>query len=313
VRVGDWLEISKINEETYGQIMETYASVCPEFVANLEAVAVEEIYRVLTKKSQIVIHDSLWNGFLILFQKDERATINPWIFSGIPVTAEANVELKNELLRTTLQYCKSNGIKSLISVQNHNTLKDHNLFVDSGFIYDYDYCDMELELNKVDLDARIRHQKTLSTHTEIKNINDTSLAEIKQVYHQSFQASDAKFYQEQTMEEKVDFFNFLGYFKALDEPCSICVYDDDQLVGFTFLIESDEDDSRHISCMCVSPEYFGRGFGALMLDDIIINLKKQQVKKIILGTETQMKAFKLYQSRGFMVTGTSSYYHMFID
>ncbi|MDA3846521.1 MAG: GNAT family N-acetyltransferase [Vallitaleaceae bacterium] len=306
------MKISVINPYTYGRIIDLYNSIIPRDDVALEEELIDDIYRVLTKQEQMVIHDDHWAGFIILFQKGEKVTVNPWVFGGMPITAKSKVLLKSELLTQAIDYCKTHGIKKIISVQNRNALKDHNLFIDNGFTYDYDYCDMELKLTDINLSSPEAHGSRLSPKTKILNINDAKLIDLKQLYHMAFQASDAWFYKDQTADEKRAFFDFLGYAEALDEPGSICVYHEEQLIGFTFVIGTDEPDVKHFSCMCVSPDFRGKGFGRIMLDEIIVELKKQHVKKIALGTEAQMQAFALYQSRGFKVTGTSSYYHMLL-
>jgi ribosomal protein S18 acetylase RimI-like enzyme len=70
-------------------------------------------------------------------------------------------------------------------------------------------------------------------------------------------------------------------------------------VGFSYVLEF-EPGIKHISCMCVHPDFQGQGVGKYLMDFITKGAKEKKTHAINLGTEPQMIAYKLYKKHGFI-------------
>ena len=63
------------------------------------------------------------------------------------------------------------------------------------------------------------------------------------------------------------------------------------------------DDNRHISCMCVLPQFQSQDLGRLLLYEVMKCVANQRHKSITLGTEPEMRAYDLYRKNGLQVSG----------
>lgn len=135
---------------------------------------------------------------------------------------------------------------------------------------------------------------------EIKPLADADLEEIYRCYVAAFSKGDAQFFFSQTEAEKRDFFDSLGRERAIHEEASHSLVQDSRLVGFAYVLPYREANC-HISCMCIYPDFQGQGLGKLSLQVIQKRATEQGYKTITLGTEVEMRAFKLYQKYGFAI------------
>ncbi|MHA2268083.1 MAG: GNAT family N-acetyltransferase, partial [Promethearchaeota archaeon] len=99
---------------------------------------------------------------------------------------------------------------------------------------------------------------------------------------------------------RTEYFHTLFEPDILNQEASIVIIKDDQLIGFSYVLEFEEN-SRHISCMCIHPDFQGKGLGKLLLYKMIDVISKQGAKYITLGTEIDMRAFHLYKNNGFNI------------
>ena len=121
-------------------------------------------------------------------------------------------------------------------------------------------------------------------------------------YIKTFNEGDAKFFRYQSNEERrVYFYEELGFPVVLRNPAS-CIYkDNDEIIGFALVLPYLKK-NYHISCMCILPEYQNIGIGKAMLNRIKNIALENKCKTLTLGTETEMKAYHLYQNNGFLIT-----------
>ena len=126
-------------------------------------------------------------------------------------------------------------------------------------------------------------------------------------YVAAFAAGDALFFFDQDEQERRSFFEYLGLDEAREEPASLILRHQEQLVGFTYVLPYGES-NRHISCMCVHPEWQGQDLGKLMLRRVMRQVAAGGQETITLGTETGMRAYHLYRKQGFQVTGGRTVY-----
>jgi ribosomal protein S18 acetylase RimI-like enzyme len=121
-------------------------------------------------------------------------------------------------------------------------------------------------------------------------------------YTRAFRHGDAQFYRHQSEEERQRYYNQeLGFPEVLEHPGSFVYQLQEQIIGFS-LVMSYLEENFHISCMCLLPEFQGRGLGKAMLNRIKNIGLEHGCRSLTLGTEPGMKAFQLYHTHGFEVT-----------
>jgi ribosomal protein S18 acetylase RimI-like enzyme len=114
-------------------------------------------------------------------------------------------------------------------------------------------------------------------------------------------AGDARFFFDQGKAERREYFDTLGYPEAVNEPASIILCYDGRLVGFVYVMPHG-DDNRHVSCMCVLPQFQGQELGRLLLYEVMNRVARKGHKSITLGTIPEMRVYDLYIKNGFQVT-----------
>jgi len=119
-------------------------------------------------------------------------------------------------------------------------------------------------------------------------------------YYAAFQAGDARFFFDQSEEERQAYFDTLCLDEARSEPGSSLILRDGGIAGFTYVLPYGET-NRHISCMCVRPDDQRRGLGKFMLSHAMQEVAAQGHKSITLGTDTDMVAFHFYRKYGFKI------------
>jgi len=160
------------------------------------------------------------------------------------------------------------------------------------FIYVEMICNLEGKVSDEGISSEILE----------KPISEISVEDLYKCYTAAFDAGDAKFYELQDQEEKRRYFDQeLGFPEILGNPASFIYLVDDKLIGFSFVMPYLED-NYHISCMCLLPEYQGQGLGLAMLNRIKKVAHKNGCKTLTLGTEPEMKAYRLYKDHGFVIT-----------
>ena len=179
----------------------------------------------------------------------------------------------------------------MISLTNPVTL-----YQTLGFNIKLEYVEMVYDINLREIPEPI-----IPKELSMKLINQIEDNDIYRCYITSFESGDAKFFAYQTKNERLEYFHTLYEPDILNEEASIVLIKDNLIIGFSYVLEFEED-SRHISCMCIHPDFQGKGLGKLLLFKIINIVSKQGAKYITLGTETKMRAFHLYKNNGFIVS-----------
>ena len=149
----------------------------------------------------------------------------------------------------------------------------------------------------------------LSEHPEVKidlpvgykqmALENTNEDELYPCCLAAFQSGDSQFFPVQNDTERHNFNGTLGFDGARNEVGSSMMLKGDQIVGFTFVAET----NRHISCMCVHEGHQRQGLGIFMLIRAIRAASAKGYKTITLWTETAMGAFLLYRKYGFEIGG----------
>ena len=132
----------------------------------------------------------------------------------------------------------------------------------------------------------------------IKKVSELDAEEIYRCYLNAFSEGDARFFRYQGEQEKREYFDSLSEPDVLYEDSSIALMFKNQIIGFSYVLKFEEE-NHHISCMCVLPEFQGMGLGRYLLFYIKNKVSDDNAKTITLGTETDMKAYYLYEKHGF--------------
>jgi len=153
------------------------------------------------------------------------------------------------------------------------------------------------------LEHRLPDDKLFREDLIVKPVDALEREALYACYSEAFSSGDAKFYQYQSEEQKQRYFNEgLGFPEALSHPASFAYIYQGEVIGFALVLSGSET-SYHVSCMCIAPEFQGQGLGKAMLNRIKNLALENGCTSITLGTEPEMKAYRLYKENGFEVTG----------
>ena len=244
-------------------------------------------------------------GWLLLaIRSNSLVEINPWFLGGQPLVAPGR-ELRSIgalLLARAVRWAGKERVGRIEVAVPHSG----NLVQDSGTREWFEAQGFPVKLTYVDMVCSLREQE-LTPENPPPGVEIAPLAEADQealydCYIAAFAAGDALFFFDQGETERRTFFAALGLDEAREETASLCLYLREQLIGFTYVLPYGEG-NRHISCMCVHPDWQDQGLGKLMLRQVLQQVAAQGLETLTLGTETGMRAFHLYRDHGFQVTG----------
>ena len=266
----------------------------------------EKIQEILLKHFQdstlsyiFVCEDFNLAGWLLLYKKNQKeVVINPGEMLGgypiVDINAKNHEKVISSLLTGSITAIKDSEFESmeLVLPLSDETKGICDLIVDSGFFLKLTYTDMTCELT--DLPA-----PTVSGNFDFKKIKDVQYSELYKCYTASFENGKAQFFKHQDDSEKKEYFEELYMKEYADTNLSIAITEGDKLIGFSYVLEF-EPHVKHISCMCVHPDYQGKGVGTLLMNYITLKAKKSGARMITLGTEPQMAAYQLYKNHGFV-------------
>lgn len=176
----------------------------------------------------------------------------------------------------------------------------------------YEQHKFNIEISYVEMLCRLSEQ-SLPTPSHpagfvVKPITHVSKDALFQCYYNAFSSGDASFFFAQSESERREYFDSLGYEATIVEPTSLTLMENQQLIGFSFVLPYG-DANCHISCMCIEPEFRRKGLGEFMLHTIMQKAPQQGYQTITLGTDTSMAAFKLYEKNGFKIMDGSLIWH----
>ncbi len=252
-------------------------------------------------------------GLLVIYPTGaDSREINPGTtLGGNPIinSNDNSTLICNKLITRTIIWARDEGIQSIEIKIPWNKIDNKKLYGDYRLIYEK--LGFKLKLEYVEMQCNLEEEPEyeifIPENFDILKISEFEEQEIYTCYCISFKNGDARFFQYQGEEEKLEYFRDLGYPDGLNEEASIALFQNNRLVGFSFVLPDGK--NNHISCMCVHPNYQGMGFGKLILFIIMNKLKEQGINTITLGTEIKMRAFKLYNNYGFSIINNFLVYH----
>ena len=166
-----------------------------------------------------------------------------------------------------------------------------------GFRPEFVYVGMECDL--MDFESP---DIVIPEEISIGELEQASERDLRALFFEAFRCGDTAFFRDLTDAEIDDYFDSLGYQDALEQKGSIILRGEaGRLLGFSMVLAFEET-TRHISCMCIHPEFQGKGLGKLMLQVMMQKIIADGIEKLTLGTEQAMRAYQLYASYGFRVT-----------
>jgi len=291
--------LKRIEKEDVQKIIELYNKYKGEVSVEITPPLEEQIYEALCQEHVWVLFGPSEESFLILYQYNDVLSMNPWFFNGVPFGA-FNEEVFDSLCKEAREFFEESSIRRLELIGDINHLKDVSSF-DIPLPYVHSYTDMALNLTE------IQTVDLLDDEISFRPIRDMTIDELKACYHDAFSHGDAKFYFVQSDLEKVRFWDYLNYPEAKSDSGSLAMFKNDVFIGFSFDLQYGTY-NKHVSCMCIATDYQGKGYGKYLLQAVINDAIKHNNHTLSLGTETTMKAFKLYHNYGFKVLKEKAYY-----
>jgi ribosomal protein S18 acetylase RimI-like enzyme len=249
-------------------------------------------------------------GWLLLvvrrYESDTLAFVelNPWFLGGQPLVTPGRDPrgVGALLLAPAIRWAEENDVGRMEASVPHSGDEAQD---DETRAW-YEAQGLPVKLTYVDMVCSLPQQELApaspSPGVEIAPLGEADEAALYDCYIAAFAAGDALFFFDQKEPERRSFFSHLGLEEAREEPASLVLRHSGRLIGFTYVLPFGEG-NRHISCMCVHPNWQGQGLGRLMLRQVMQRVAAEGLETVTLGTETGMRAFHLYRNHGFQVMG----------
>jgi GNAT superfamily N-acetyltransferase len=244
-------------------------------------------------------------GLLILHIKNPTVLeMNPGqLLGGYPVVTpgQDNDELASTLIDGAIALAEKEGFTKIEAAVPMEVEENayQPLYEAHGFHIHIHYVEMIYQLAELG-----EKEISLPEGFVPEQLKLSSADDVYRCYYNAFSTGDAQFFSDQEEQERRVYFNSLGYENAINEPASVALMKDQQLIGFCFVLPYGKANC-HISCMCIDSEYRRRGLGESLLHIAMSQACQQGYRTITLGTDTRMAAYKLYRKNGFVFTGGS--------
>ena len=209
-------------------------------------------------------------------------------------------EIFSSLLEAAKDTAIKQGFSSIEIMVPWDFIAPKEIFAE--YIAQYSSNEFKFKLKYVEMICNLEllgnPYEALKNGYSVKRVSELDVEEIYGCYLKAFSEGDARFFSYQGEQEKREYFNSLSEPEVLFEDSSIALMLKNQIIGFSYVLKF-EDENHHISCMCVLPEFQGTGLGKSLLFYIMNKASDDNAKTITLGTETDMKAYNLYEKYGF--------------
>lgn len=183
---------------------------------------------------------------------------------------------------------------------------------DAAFDAWYEARGLAVQIQYVEMLCHLADQTpgpvTMPPDVVVRQVSTAREDDLYDCYHAAFSAGDARFFFDQSEQERRAYFDSLCDPEALNDPASLVLMKGQRVIGFSYVLPYGAVWNRHISCMCVHPEHMGTGLGKALLRLIMDRVADQGGETLTLGTEPTMRAFYLYRAHGFVVTAGNMTY-----
>jgi ribosomal protein S18 acetylase RimI-like enzyme len=237
-------------------------------------------------------------GWVMLHITNPRVVeLNPGPFGGHPLVVPGpnSERVKADLITEALTYATVQGFEKIdLTIEQEEGDELHracSMYEAQGFRPFY-FC-MKCSLSE--------HQGSgvnTPAGIEICQVRKVEEDDLYHCYCDAFSGGEARFFHDQSEDERWEFFKELSPYDVMDEECSLVLMKDQQVIGFTYVLQYGGKDNSHLNLICIHPDVQGQGFGKTLLQ---LTMKKaaQQCKTMTLYTEADTSARALYHRCGF--------------
>lgn len=244
-------------------------------------------------------------GWLVLHITNSTvAEINPGPFGGHPLVLPGEEEVRSSLVEEAINYALMKGIEKIdltIAMEETDEFKQHESWYTACGFEPFYFC-MKCTFSEHEYaDVKIPAGVEISQTREVKK------EDLYYCYYDAFSGGEAQFFFDQTEVERWGFFTELAPAEAVNEECSLVLMKDQQVIGFTYVLNYGREGNGHLNLICIHPDFQGQGLGRILLQ---LTMKKaaQQYKTMTLYTEADTNALELYKKCGFKKGGGSITY-----
>ncbi len=248
-------------------------------------------------------------GWMILVKQDEVSfTMNPWGMHPFVVPDCDRWKVSASLVKHAIEWTESEGLTTIQFYAQHSWEKNDR--VQDTFSELYGIQGLTARTVSVDMKRSLTDSELPSSECPegyqlvrtSKFDNDT----LYSCYHDALAKEGLALFVQQSEEERRAYFDDLASME-LDSKTSLAIEREGQLIGFTFVIPYGEE-NQHLNCVCVRPEFGGKGLGRFLLNAVESVAQKQGSKTMTLYTDQGIRAFDLYIKSGWEVTETYTQY-----
>ncbi len=249
-------------------------------------------------------HDKLVGWLMLHITSPTMVEVNPGPFGGHPVVRGSS-EVRALLIKEAITYATARGFEKIdLTISMEEPSEQYKAYTSWYTAHGFEpfYFCMKCILSEQEY-AGFK----VPAGIEIKQTVQISEDDLYHCYYDAFNAGEAEFFFDQTEDEKWEFFRELSPSEALIEECSLVFIKDQQVVGFTYVLEYGGEENNHLSLICIHPDFQGQGLGKTLL---LITMKKaaRKYRTMTLYTEADTSALTLYRACGFKEGGGSITY-----
>lgn len=294
--------IDPLDSAIFTQLMAAYEALRKPEDPDIDPSLHEDIFSEVQRTDAWVVHEVHWHGFVVLIRDNSGLLLSPYFFGSIPMIEAGYEVLLDPLMEKVLlqfEQLPCHRLYTIISEQARSAEKERVLKI-YGIDFDYEYVEMQLKLELTPI------KLIVPDRVQLKHVSAYALDELRHCFDEAFASSDVKYYYNMSLEERKNFFEQVYLPGVYEHPCSLAIETEGHLVGFCLIMTYHG--QAYITSMCISEPYRCAGFGRYLLGAIIEEAKTQGYTTIGLGTEVQMKAYKLYSAYGFEKVASKKYY-----
>ena len=253
--------------------------------------------------ASLVYSDNRLVGWLLLIPQNHRKLMmNPW---GIHPFMDPEFDRKKTtsiLLQESTRWANQEGFE-VIEFYAQQSMEDVSYHED--YKQQYESCDIHAKGYTVDMQLDLSKSELVSKKSQpnflLTSIEECSMDDLYSCYYSAFTEEKLWYFMEQNEEEKRAYFDELASMD-LETKSSLVLKKNQKIVGFTFVIPYGENTNRHLTCICIHPDFGRRGLGRFLLNETQKRVAQQGCETMTLYTDYGIRAYDLYVKNGWEVT-----------
>ena len=248
-------------------------------------------------------------GWILLVKQDESSfTMNPWGMHPFVSSDCDRKDVSGILVKHAIEWVDRKGFTTIQFYAQHSWEK--NDMVEESFEELYGLQGLTVRAISVDMKRSLTDSELLSsegpTGYQLVKTSEFDNDNLYSCYYSAFESEALALFMQQNEVERRAYFDDLASMD-LNPTTSLAIMRESQLVGFTFVIPYG-DDNLHLTCICVHPDFGGRGLGRYLLQEIMREAKKQGSRTMTLYTDHGSRAVDMYIKSGWEITETYTQY-----